>query len=85
MDKDCPRATPAGGDAGRGQAAKQPTPAAGGGKSKGKGKNKSGGKKGSKFDGVCNKCGRWGHRANDYRSVMALEDETQECVNTMAE
>eukprot|EP00972_Heterocapsa_arctica_P069485 10266680-Heterocapsa_arctica.AAC.1 len=45
MDKDCPKAPPAGVGAGRGQAAKQPTPAAGGGKSKGKGKNKIGGKK----------------------------------------
>eukprot|EP00972_Heterocapsa_arctica_P073725 10884004-Heterocapsa_arctica.AAC.1 len=56
-----------------------------GSKGKGKGKSKKGGKKGGKFDGICNRCRRWGHRANECRSVMALEDDTHESVNTMAE
>eukprot|EP00972_Heterocapsa_arctica_P093163 13741651-Heterocapsa_arctica.AAC.1 len=77
MDKDCPKALPAGAGAGRGQATRQPTPVAGSGKGKGKGKNRMGGKKESKFDGICNKCGRWGHRASDCRSVMAVEDDKQ--------
>eukprot|EP00972_Heterocapsa_arctica_P113540 16437636-Heterocapsa_arctica.AAC.1 len=44
-----------------------------------------GGKKDGKFDGICNKCGRWGHRASDCKYVMALEDDKQDYVSTMAE
>eukprot|EP00972_Heterocapsa_arctica_P019166 2828929-Heterocapsa_arctica.AAC.1 len=65
MDKDCPRAPPTGPGAGRGQSTTAtPAPAAGG-KGEGKGKSNKGGKKDGKFDGICNKCGRWGHRANE--------------------
>eukprot|EP00972_Heterocapsa_arctica_P012174 1784716-Heterocapsa_arctica.AAC.1 len=62
-----------------------PTPVAGGGKGKGKSKNKMGGKKDGKFDGICNKCGRWGDQASECRSVMALEDDERDYVSTMAE
>eukprot|EP00972_Heterocapsa_arctica_P018979 2801448-Heterocapsa_arctica.AAC.1 len=48
-----------------------------------KGKSKKGG---GKFDGICNKCGRWGHRASDCQSVMSIEDgDVALSVSTMAE
>eukprot|EP00972_Heterocapsa_arctica_P095230 14044732-Heterocapsa_arctica.AAC.1 len=77
MDKDCPKVPPAGAGAGQGQTTKLPTPVAGS-KGKGKGKNKMSGKKDGKFDGICNKCGRWGHRVKECQSVMALEDDTHD-------
>eukprot|EP00972_Heterocapsa_arctica_P107683 15861313-Heterocapsa_arctica.AAC.1 len=74
MDKDCPKAPP-GLPAGRPAVPKAPpTP---GTKGKGEGKSKQ-------FEGICNKCGRWGHRAATCRVVMALEDNA-ESVNCIAE
>eukprot|EP00972_Heterocapsa_arctica_P071225 10520775-Heterocapsa_arctica.AAC.1 len=83
LHKDCPRAPPPGLAGGRPAAKAAPAPRPGKGKGKGKGKSKSGTEK---FDGLCNKCGRHGHRARDCRSVMALEDSQRpEIVNCMAE
>eukprot|EP00972_Heterocapsa_arctica_P023198 3415720-Heterocapsa_arctica.AAC.1 len=76
MDKDCSKAPPAGSTA-RPAAKAMPTPGPG----KGNGKGKS---KGKQFEGICNKSGRWGHRAATCRVVMALEDNA-ESVNCMAE
>eukprot|EP00972_Heterocapsa_arctica_P043196 6369931-Heterocapsa_arctica.AAC.1 len=76
MDKDCPKAPLAGSTV---RPAARATTAPGPGKGKGKGKSKS-----KQFDGLCNKCRRWGHRAATCRVVMALEDNT-ESVNCMAE
>eukprot|EP00972_Heterocapsa_arctica_P113706 16438632-Heterocapsa_arctica.AAC.1 len=77
MDKDCTRATvTAGAGAARGRSTTAPTtrPSANP-KGKGKGQTKGKSKKGDgKFDGICNKCGRWGHRVSDCRSVMSIED-----------
>eukprot|EP00972_Heterocapsa_arctica_P070738 10449142-Heterocapsa_arctica.AAC.1 len=56
MDKDCPKAPPP--PVGRSAAPKAtpaPTPT-----TRGKGKAKGAGKQ---FNGICNSCGRWGHRA----------------------
>eukprot|EP00972_Heterocapsa_arctica_P007090 1035551-Heterocapsa_arctica.AAC.1 len=49
-------------------------------KGKGKGKAKGAGKQ----YGICNRCGRWGHRAPTCQVVMALEGSA-ESVNCMAE
>eukprot|EP00972_Heterocapsa_arctica_P066091 9750644-Heterocapsa_arctica.AAC.1 len=78
MDKDCPKAPPGlpGGRPAAPKAAPMPTLAT---KDKGKGKGK-----GKQFEGICNGCGRWGHRAATCKVVMALEDNA-ESVNCMAE
>eukprot|EP00972_Heterocapsa_arctica_P096803 14281653-Heterocapsa_arctica.AAC.1 len=70
MDKDCPRPTPPG--AAAKVTAAPPKP----GKAKGKSKSKA------KSSGMCTRCGKQGHRAAGCRGVMALENES---VNCMAE
>eukprot|EP00972_Heterocapsa_arctica_P106722 15718819-Heterocapsa_arctica.AAC.1 len=56
-----------------------------------KGKRKSnwkskGKKVDGKFEGICNKCGRWGHKAKECHSAMSLEDgDVAQSINTMAE
>eukprot|EP00972_Heterocapsa_arctica_P037752 5556697-Heterocapsa_arctica.AAC.1 len=70
MDKDCPRAPPApGGRPAAPKAMPAPTPAT---KGKGKGKGTS-----KQFNGICNRCGRWGHRAATCKVVMAPEDSAE--------
>eukprot|EP00972_Heterocapsa_arctica_P107935 15897041-Heterocapsa_arctica.AAC.1 len=44
-----------------------------------------GGRKYGNVDRICNKCGRWGHRAVECRFFMALDDDTHDCVNTRVE
>eukprot|EP00972_Heterocapsa_arctica_P021167 3116821-Heterocapsa_arctica.AAC.1 len=79
MDKGCPKAPPAPGGwsaAPKSKAATPPTST-----TKGKGKNKSAG---GQFNGICNRCGRWGHRLATCKVVMALEGSA-ESVNCMRE
>eukprot|EP00972_Heterocapsa_arctica_P033585 4942949-Heterocapsa_arctica.AAC.1 len=69
MDKDCPRAPPApGGRSAAPKATPAPTPL----KGKGKGKGTS-----KQFNGICNRCGRWGHRAATCKVVVALEGSAE--------
>eukprot|EP00972_Heterocapsa_arctica_P003616 539348-Heterocapsa_arctica.AAC.1 len=88
MDKDCTKTTAATGTgAGRGRSMTATTASSATPKGKGKNKVKNKGKKGDgKFDGICNKCGRWGHRASGCRSVISMEDGIVALsVSTMAE
>eukprot|EP00972_Heterocapsa_arctica_P003547 527002-Heterocapsa_arctica.AAC.1 len=48
---------------------------------KGQGEGKGTGKQ---FNGICNRCGQWGHRAATCKVVMALEASAQS-VNCMGE
>eukprot|EP00972_Heterocapsa_arctica_P074822 11040913-Heterocapsa_arctica.AAC.1 len=77
MFKDCSKAPLApGGPPVAPKALPAPMPAI---KGKGKGKGTS-----KQFNGICNHCGRWGHRAATCKVVVALEGSA-ESVNCMGE
>eukprot|EP00972_Heterocapsa_arctica_P090461 13345880-Heterocapsa_arctica.AAC.1 len=60
LHKDCPKAPSFGKTTGKPAAKAAPMPQPGKGKGEGKGKSKS-----ATFEGLCNRCGRHGHRARD--------------------
>eukprot|EP00972_Heterocapsa_arctica_P026154 3852556-Heterocapsa_arctica.AAC.1 len=74
MDKDCPWAPPVPGGWSAAPKAKAATSPPTSSKSKGKSKSKNAG---GQFNGICNRCGRWGHSSATCKVVMALEGSAE--------